>query len=160
MTKKKIFLLSDIATIIVSAIAQFKFESKYWLVKGSSVNKSAGFGDIFHDWVTILFFAIPLLAITQLTISYFSDKIGEKKVFISKIIAFFAVLLFVNKKKIMAELVNTCRWDACIFLLTCTILYGIFLYVIHKYATDESKITNWYIPLIGAIIGIGATYLI
>ena len=57
----------DIATIIVSSFFLFKFESSYWLTKGSAVNQAAGFGDIFHDWAVVLFIAIPLISIVQMT---------------------------------------------------------------------------------------------
>lgn len=150
----------DIATIIVSSFFLFKFESSYWLTKGSAVNQAAGFGDIFHDWAVVLFIAIPLISISQLGLSALISKKQPAFVLTTKIIALSTSLLFINWDKLMAELCQKQNWKACILVAVGSLLFALYMYSVKRgIETNFKEINKWYIPAIAVATGLGITVI-
>lgn len=150
--------LTDIVTIIVSCFFLFKFESSYWLVKGAAVNKAAGFGDIFHDWAIVLFFATPIITISQIGLSFLINKKQSSFVFCAKIIAFAVSLVFINWNKIVAEFSKMQNWKATLLVFVGTTLFGIYMFYVKK-AIETEGTNKWRTPAIAALIGMAITII-
>lgn len=155
-------LIADVICIITSTICLAKFESKYWLVKGAAVNKSAGFGDIFHDWTMILFIAIPLITISQIALTILLKKYDLKKVIYGKVLAFLLCLLFLNKHKIEAEISQHCNWSALLFAVFGTLIFfGYFIGIWYRFNTEKGiNSPKAFTIALGLIISLIATHLV
>ena len=143
----------DIATIVTTSFFLFKFESSYWLSKGSAVNQTAGFGDIFHDWALVLFIELPLFTITQIGLSALVSKKQPLFVLALKLVAFSAALVFINWNKIMAEV-------SLKLVLFGTTLYALYMYSVKKgIDTKFSNINKWIIPATAVAIVLTITII-
>ena len=150
----------DIATIVTTSFFLFKFESSYWLSKGSAVNQTAGFGDIFHDWALVLFIALPLFTITQIGLSALVSKKQPLFVLALKLVAFSAALVFINWNKIIAEVSLKQNWKACMLVLFGTTLYALYMYSVKKgIDTKFSNINKWIIPATAVAIVLTITII-
>lgn len=151
---KGYLLFTDIFSILLSIIFQFKFESTYWLHKGSEVNHTAGFSDIFHDWTFILFLFCPLLIVSQVFISLMVEKWYNKIVTYAKIIAYIAVLIIANIKKVSAEFTSGEEHRTFKVIIICGILFTLYMLIVNKFLKEDIPSYAWYVPIILSVIGI------